>query len=236
MNDTELDEMLNQWKAPEPGAELRGRIRGMKPRKQRFAWPSWHLGRGLVAGAATCGVALLVLVGLAAPETTAGSIPFTVDSEYTRHNRDGSVTITEYRTEYMRDGAEATLSSSFPDNTLMTIHNRFFYAFQNLMYPMVRAVHGPNKRAISAETVANDCVWPGAKDLKIISHEKILGYMTAVLRLPQSVGNDDRGTEWRAPALGCFVLRSTWEALENDGSYRLTYEKRATKVTINHAI
>jgi len=235
MNDTELDEMLNQWKAPEPGAELRGRIRGMKPHKRRFAWHSWHPGRGLFAGAAACGVALLVLVGIAAPETTAGSIPFTVDSEYTRHNRDGSATITEYRTEYMRDGAQVTLSSSFPDNPLMTIHNRFFYALQNLMYPMVRAVHGPNPRAISPETVANDCVWPGAKDLKVISHEKILGYMTVVLRLPKHAGNDGRDTEWRAPALGCFVLRSTWETAETDGSYRLTDEKRAINITINHA-
>jgi hypothetical protein len=235
MNDTELDEMLNQWKAPEPGAELRARIRGMQPRRRRFAWPSWHLGRGLLAGAAACGVALLVLVGIAAPETTAGSIPFTVDSQYTRYSRDGSARVTEYRTESMRDGAEVTLSSSYPDNALMTIHNRFFYAFQNLMYPMVRAVHGPNKRAITPETVANDCVSPGAKDVKVIRHEKILGYMTAVLRLPQGAGEDGRNTEWRAPALGCFVLRSTWEAAESDGSYRLTYEKRATKVTVHHA-
>jgi hypothetical protein len=235
MNDTELHEILNQWKAPEPGAELRGRIRGMKPQRRQFVWPSWHLGRGLFAGAATCGVALLVLVGIAAPQTTAGSIPFTVDSEYTRHGKDGSTTVAEYRTEYMRDGAEVTLSSSYPDNTLMTIHNRFFYAFQNLLYPMVRAVHGPNKHAISAETVANDCVSPGASDLKVIGHEKILGYMTAVSRLPRVTGDDGRYTEWRAPALGCFVLRGTWESAETDGSYRLTYEKLATKVTVNHA-
>jgi hypothetical protein len=235
MNDTELDDVLNQWKAPEPGAELRARIRGMKPRKRLFAWPSWHLGRGLFAGAAACGVALLVLVGIAVPETTAGSIPFTVDSVYTQHGKDGSATITEYRTEYMRDGAEVTLSSSFPDNPLMTIHNRFFYALQNLMYPMVRAVHGPNKRAISSETVANDCVSPGAKDLKVIGHEKILGYMTAVVGVPNGMPVDGRDTEWRAPALGCFLLRGRWEAAKNDGSYRLTYEKQATKVTVNHA-
>jgi hypothetical protein len=235
MNDTELDEMLNEWKAPEPGAELRARVRGMQPRGRRFAWPSWHLGRGLFAGAAACGVALLVLVGIAAPETTAGSIPFTVDSEYTRHYKDGSSKITEYRTEYMRDGAEVTLSSNYPDKPLMTIHNRFFYAVSNLMYPMVRTVHGPDKRAIPPETVANDCVSPGARDLKVIGHEKILGYLTAALRLPDGVGNDGRYTEWRAPALGCFVLRSTSETADPNGSYRLTDEKRATKITVHHA-
>jgi len=99
----------------------------------------------------------------------------------------------------------------------------------------VRSVHGPNKHAIPPETVANDCVSPSAKDLKVIGHEKILGYMTAVLRLPNGVGDAGRNTEWRAPALGCFVLRSTSEAAENDGSYRLTYEKRATKITVHHA-
>ena len=138
--------------------------------------------------------------------------------------------VTEYRTEYMRDGAEVTLSSSYPDNPLMTIHNRFFFAFENLMYPMVRTVHGPNKRAISRETVANDCVAPGARDVKVIGHEKILGYMAAALRLPNGVGNDGRYTEWRAPALGCFVLRST---SGNGGARRVlpaeADEKRATK-------
>jgi hypothetical protein len=117
----------------------------------------------------------------------------------------------------------------------MTIHNRFFYAFQNLLYPMVRAVHGTARGAIPPGTVANDCVAPGAKDPKVIRHDRVLGYMTAVLRRPSRAGDGGRNTEWRAPALGCFVLRSTWEDAEPGGSYRLTYEKRTTKVTVHRA-
>jgi hypothetical protein len=36
-----------------------------------------------------------------------------------------------------------------------------------------------------------------------------------------------------APQLGCYPLRSKVEELQPDGTYRLSVEKRALKVTVN---
>lgn len=64
MNDTELDEMLNQWDAPGAPASLRGRVQaGVAPKPRRWFVRLPHVGwKGLFAGAALAGAMCLFLV------------------------------------------------------------------------------------------------------------------------------------------------------------------------------
>jgi hypothetical protein len=64
----------------------------------------------------------------------------------------------------------------------------------------------------------------------VISKDTVLNYATTV---SQYEFRDERFTEWLAPALDCFSLRSTTEKALPDGAFRLVSERVVLKVTIN---
>jgi hypothetical protein len=226
MNDTELDEMLNKWNAPAVPRGLRERISAHSPKKRRFSLPS-----GLFTAIAASAAVFLLAIGIASPQALViGSVPFTVDSEFIRHNNDGSQVIEEYRTEGPRKwgGEPVTLSSVFPDSAFMTFHGNLIHSVENLLYPFIGEIHDSGYEKFNEDVVRNDCVWPqtGTNGPKVSGHETILGYPAVIIR------SSDKSTEWRAPDLGCFVIQRMWFS---ESSHRITYEKRPLKITMNRS-
>ena len=217
MNDTELDEMLNQWKAPEPGAELRGRIRGMRPPRRRFVWPAWHLSKGLFAGVAAGAVMCLFGISVAFPQVFApSSVRFNLISESGVYNDDGSFTVREGRVSTAVHGKEIILKRTIPDNVLMSLHMRFF--------DMIHRWFGMDQPAPAS--MASDCSVTGAE---VAGHEKLIGYQTTVLQYP------DHYREWRAPDLDCITMKWVVEKPTANGGFRITSERRPLIVRINPA-
>ncbi len=221
MNDTELDEMLNRWKAPEPGAELRGRIRGMQARPRRFAWPSWHLSKGLFAGVAAGAVMCLFGIGVAFPQVFAPSgARFNLLSESGVYSDDGSFTVREVRASTAVHGREIILQRHVPDNVFMSAHMQFF--------DMIHRWFGMNDSAPSS--MSSDCSMPGTA---VTGNATVLGYQTTVLRYPEDKSDQSRYTEWRAPDLDCITMKWVVEKPAANGGFRITSERRPLTVRIN---
>ncbi|HVV43905.1 MAG TPA: hypothetical protein VHC72_01830 [Bryobacteraceae bacterium] len=222
MNDTELDEILNQWKSPEPGAELRARIRGLQPRGRRFAWPTWHISKGLFAGVAAGAVMCLFGISVAFPQAFApAAIRFNLLSEFVSWHDDGSSQVREVRASTMIGGREIFLERHVPDDELMTLHMHFF----DTIHRMLGVGEG------APESFGNDCSVPNAR---ADGHETLLGYQATKLVYNPADFNGGRYIEWRAPELECIVMKSTWEKLVN-GELRLRDERRSLTVRVNHA-
>lgn len=218
MNDTELDDMLNQWEAPEVPARLRDSIVLPRPPKRRIAWPSWHLSKGLLAGVAIGGVMCLFGVAAAFPQALSPTPRFNLLSKFVVYRSDGTSTIQELRASTAQQGREIILDQNFPDSLFMTVHARFFGAVHRLL-----GLEHPGP-----PTMASDCSSP---DNSAVAHEKLLGYQTTKLLFkPGETGG--RYIEWRSPQLDCIIMKSTWEKAEN-GEFKLTEERLPMVVRIN---
>lgn len=215
MNDIELNEMLNQWKAPEPSAELRERVHAMQPRRRRFTLPSWHLGKGLFAGVAAGAVMCLFGISVAFPQAfSPSSVRFNLISEYRVYNDDGSVTVREQRASTAVHGREIILERHVPDDAFMTAHMQFF--------DMIHRLFGIGAEAPAS--MSGDCSVP---DASVAGHESLLGYRTTVLQYP------DRYREWRSPDLDCIVMKWVIEKPGAHGELRITSERRPLTVRMN---
>jgi hypothetical protein len=137
MNDTELDEMLDQWAAPPAPASLREKARAgfqaertrIVPADLRKDWrPVFRNGiRKTLLAAAIAGVgAFLVMVTTALSQTAPPEkIPYTVESEFIRYGDDGSRAVEMYLTSYMnQNGGEALVSRSIPGHPFETALGR----------------------------------------------------------------------------------------------------------------
>jgi hypothetical protein len=135
MNDTELDELLDQWTVSAPSPQLREDARGRFKRLQAVAvadehkrrW-SWRAGarRAILAAAVVIvGVFLFTLAQALSQTPPPGRIPYTVDSEYRLFEDDGTPAVAMVTTSYMeQDGSEKILSRSMPGNQLGTLLGR----------------------------------------------------------------------------------------------------------------
>ena len=218
MNDTELDEMLNQWEAPEVPARLRDSIELPPPeRRWRFSWPSWHLSKGLLAGAAVGAAMCFIGMTAAFPQVLTPTPRFNLLTELIEYRDDGSSRIQEYRASTAQDGREIILQRDDPNNWMMDLHMRFFDAIHRLLGLEHEGPAG----------MGTDCSIPG---LSVIGHETILNYQTIVQRALYKDGG--RSTEWRAPQLDCIVMKATSEELKN-GELKLVEERKPMLVRIN---
>jgi hypothetical protein len=154
MNDTELDEMLDQWSVPPAPASLRARVRaGFAASLEQAAPPSvpvrwrWAFAPGsrkALPAACMIGIGAFLWVVTQALSQTAPAvrIPYTVDSEYVRYGDDGSRAVEMYSTSYTnQNGAEILLSRSIPGHPLGTAVGRTLDAalpvWQRLILPFV---------------------------------------------------------------------------------------------------
>jgi hypothetical protein len=238
MNDKELDEMLNQWDAPAVRTELRENVRAgfvaakTKPRR-RFAWPSWHVGKGLFAGLAAAALCL-VAISQAFPQalnlssSSPVAFPYVVISSVVAYADDGSSRPDANIISSSYKGTEIVISETHPGNPwqewIKGFHNSVHY-FLLRYVPGLVLPESAAKDAWFNSYVQSGCVGSGQTP---VGHDTILGHATTAL---QHIDPDGwRGTEWRAPDLGCFALRRKSEAPDPGGGYRLVAERDAQKV------
>jgi hypothetical protein len=257
MNDTELDELLNTWKTPEPSASFRNRVRtgiATKPeRPSRRLFPRW---RWVTAGAAVA-AAVLILVNTSAFSGKPSRPPYVVDSEITLHwDTPGWMNIgypgpkTAQMTSYNERGTEVLLSWSSPDHPFEAAVWSAELAWGNVVGKITRqfllsddvkaerelqaVVHVAVGEAFDIGDrnvlLKSGCRPPGRRG-EVIGQEVLLNYPTVVARHDYY---KRRMILWMAPELSCFALRVKVEDEQPDGSWKLVSDKKAVKVTVNH--
>jgi len=123
MNDAELDELLNVWKAPPPSEgfrrDLRAAIGARRDRPPRKLFIGWRL------GAVTAVVIVVALLANSNVFSQRNRPPYTVESKIVRYDGWGGppwhfATAPESPliTSYNQGGSEVILSWSFPDHPL----------------------------------------------------------------------------------------------------------------------
>ena len=187
-------------------------------------------GKSLLFGAAL-GIGVCLLASQAFPQVIRLAsplvrIPYTVDSVFIRYADDGSSKIDMYSTSYNDNRREISLSSSIPGNPFLTAIRRTLNATGFVLFHL-RALFCANaetERAATAAIVSNGCVTG-----PVVGRETILDHPTVAVQF----SGGDRTTLWQSPDLACFPLRVTHERRLPDGSFRLLFERRALKVTLN---
>jgi hypothetical protein len=211
---------------------------------------------GKVAGVMAGAVVLLAAITRAFPQSLNLAVPagaITLDSEFLDYKDDGSYTVREYRRSFFKrttvegdliGGGESVLSSSFPGDPLRTATVELLNPVRVIVDPVMHRMIDPlffkrhraeYLRALEtalAARVRNDCVpsphW--GTPMAVIGRETVLNYLTTVF---QYEFKGERSTEWLAPGLNCFSLRSTTEKALPDGTFQLASERRVFKVTKN---
>ena len=258
MNDSELDEILNQWRAPSAPPSLRKRVGAGfpagPPRKLRW-------GRSLIAAAILAALAFFLVVTQATPRTQA-PIPWSVDSEFIRYADNGSSSIEMYTTSYESTGSNANeilVSRSAPGNPFKTVLGqtmdatlpalgRFHNHVLGFVAPGMLAKMEQMKRSrppgisfITGCDPDGECLVldhygfakaaNGCVDSPVVDRATILNHPTEAVR--ERWTEHGRVTLWIAPDLGCFALKVTYEAERPDGAFHLVAAKQALKVTLN---
>lgn len=232
MNDTELDELLDQWTLPGPSPELREGARAKfgavqlvtvaadAPRRWRF---SLLVGvrRALLAAAIVVVGLFLFSVAQALSQTPPpGRIPYTVESEYLLYEDDAPPRIAMVTTSYTgQDGAETILSRSIPDSQFDTLIGRKLDAllpvWQRMVLPFVvspKELEAYRKKTGFQEVV----VVPGCADRNclIITHWGV----------PRGVGGTGTRACMEGKVVGVETIlgHPTTAVQTNSRPYRLT--------------
>jgi hypothetical protein len=248
MNDNELDEMLSQWKTPAVRPSLRERVRSAfeaeHPQQKDTRRPILRklmdrmavmpgAGKGLFGGAALGSVVFLLIIAQAFSQSggllpAPLPIPFTVKSEFLQYVDDGSPRLTNYLVSFRHEGNEISLSNEFPGDSLKTARWNVMNSTHLFLYRLFWRIHStPERERADAARVTAGCLWP---DQAATGHETILSYPTTIVQYKMVPSDHIRRTEWLAPDLDCFVLKSTTEALRDDGTFRLVTERLAISV------
>jgi hypothetical protein len=256
MNDTELDELLNAWKTPEPSASFQERVRTgitAKPAMpSRRLFPRW---RWVMAGAAVA-AAVLIVVNTSAFSEKPNRPAYTVDSEITLYgDLPGWMHVgysgpkTAQMTSYNQAGTEVLLSWTSPDHPFDGAVWTAALAWSNVVGKITRQFTLSNdvkadreRRSVVHVTVGktldiglrdsllnSGCQPPGRRG-EVIGQEVLLNYSTVAVRHDYY---KRRVILWMAPELSCFALRARVELEQPDGSWKLESEKKAVKVTVN---
>lgn len=216
MNDTELNEILDQWNPPEPPESLRRKtlaaytatVPHAAPRRRVMLWAF-----GLASFLVVLTVAFPQTVKLVAPGEKP---PYTVESGINYFAPDGTVEREENITSFNDSRGEAVLSRTI----VGSVWGSLLMQMHHFLFGPVRGVY-----ADTADAVAKGCVTG-----PLVGRETILHYDTVAIRRE---GSGLRYTVWRAPALACFAMRLVTETQQPDGSWRRAMERHALRVTIN---
>ena len=126
MNDTELDELLDEWKMPAPSPELREGLRAKFVAVETVTVAGLRGWKGslmvgarramLAAAIVVVGVFLFSVAQALSQTPPPGKIPYTVESEYLLYEDDAPPTVAMVTTSYTdHEGAEKILSRSMPN-------------------------------------------------------------------------------------------------------------------------
>jgi len=245
MNDTELDEMLDQWKVPAMRDSLcedlptgfaatlgRANPRGLL-RRMLAAASGIRLGRLAIA---TMGAAVLLFILIQVSPLTVRMaspgfrIPFYVEFAFASYSDSGPVPYQSRITAFPYGGHEINMSVIEPGGSLLTairevagsIRTYFVLAMPSLVLPKEPPMAEP---PWFAGFVRSGC----AEGRTVVGHEIIAGYETTIV---QSEWQKGRMKIWMAPDLACFALKFTNEVRQPDGSYRFLVRKEAVRVTM----
>jgi hypothetical protein len=257
MNDTQLDEILDQWSAPPPPPSLRAGVRAGFAASER---PRFRIFRKPLMLAIAVGLgAFLILVTQALPQTPPPP-PYIVECEYIGYAADGSQTVEMYSTSYIGpNGGEVLLGRTLADRPFGTAIARTLDAIAPIWRRMNRMEKPQQSASHQTVGVIPRCAdklcltmehyffgraegGPNAPCASggIVGNETILGYRTIAVERPIPNPRSTRRrpsaariTMWMAPELGCFALKTSTEEEGADGVFRLASGRQALKVTLN---
>lgn len=234
MNDNELDEMMDQWKAPQASDGLRRNVRNacaaaQPPKKRWFRSIMPVAGRGLFAGVAVGAAMCLLLITQAFPQTPPAGNAYLVQYEWTRYGDNGAKTSDAQIKAFNYNGHEFVIGMSDPENSLHSmlfhIHGAIFMMAVHLAPSLMLAERSPEREAWVKSKVSTGC----AGDT-VVGHETVAGHPSTIV---QSSEGRHRTTAWLAPDMGCYTLKVMNEDQLADGSYRLRSLKRPVSVTLD---
>lgn len=252
-SDEDLNYLLKAWTVPPSPGSLERRLRRAYRNRTGSPglWTRWASGlapaAGLFAGITAGAIVFLLVIAQAFPQSLAGlsgtTFPFTVDYEEIEYKADGSSAIREYFTKAPHGAG--VLSSEFPGDPLRTARQRILDPLNLVLYWI--ATPGRERQEARAEArikalTANHpelaerrrtCGAPG-DPWTVVGKQTVLNYATTgVQKVWMDEGKPVRLTEWWAPDLHCFTLKSTTEKTFDDGRLRLAFEQLALRITIN---
>jgi len=232
MNDTELDELLDQWTVSAPSPDLRDGLRTKFAAERASAIPARYPGRWrgalltgarrtlLAAAVVVIGVFVFSLAQAVSQTPPPGRIPYTVESEYLLYEDDAPPRIAMVTTSYTgEDGAETVLSRSVPDSQFSTLVGRKLDAllpvWQRMITPFVvspKELEAYRKKTGFQEVV----VVPGCSDRNclIITHWGV----------PRGVGGTGTRACMEGKVVGVETIlgHPTTAVQTNSRPYRLT--------------
>ena len=250
-SDEDLNFLLNAWKVPPSPDSLERRLRRAYrdrtgPRYVPGVWTRWFAGlapaAGLFAGITAGAMVFLLVIAEAFPQSLAGlsgtTFPFTADYEEIEYKADGSPIVLEYFTS----AGGLVLSSEFPGDPLRTAQQRILDPLNLILVRFAKPLVDRREARLNARfplrakhlaELERTCGAPN--DLwTVVGNQTILNYpTTGVQKVWMEEGKPVRLTQWSAPDLHCFALKSTTEKTFDDGRLRLAFELRALRVTMN---
>ena len=238
MTDTELDEMLDLWTAPQVQESWRGPLRAQlvsaTPRSRLRQWRMPVRPFAAFAGFAAGAVLCVALIAVAYPQVLPGGssaqrIPFLAESRFLSYGRNGSPAIDFITLSYQYKGSEVTLQETKPGDPLfLQLARNIRVGVQLLMIRFAPGLALP--KGTSDAFVRSGC----GSGLNVIGREVILGYSTTVIQtIVRDAGDPARVSWWFAPDLGCFPLKMRWESRQPDGSYQLHRARETVNVTMS---
>ena len=176
---------------------------------------------------------ILAVSVFAYPQTATASgplpIPFTVDSEFLDYSKDGTPQIDMYATSFQHNRREVILSSSLPGKPFVNTVRRLIDVTSFLFFEATLPLRADAER--DEEVAARRSTEAGCRDgWPVVRAEPILGYETTVTQFSNA---QQKITMWRAPNLGCFLMKFSMEEKREDGAFHIVKSRRALKVTIN---
>lgn len=247
MNDTELDEILDTWKAAPLPETLRARtLSRFAPKEKRRIAP---IIRRTLAGLALAAMLLIALQAI--PQTMTllpppASHPYTVLSEIVHYASDGTSSkmyMSSYNDAYNR---EVILDRVLPNDPVAQLLIRAELFSARFIDPYMRRAFHRNRLELMEPNAFIGCKDESCRALdnvhlaalspvagcaagNAVGHETVLDYVAVVVRIEDG---HYRFTFSLAPDLNCFPLKAMIEEQQAGGSFRIVDTKRALTVRV----
>jgi len=246
MNDSQLDNLLNQWEPPQPSPSLRQALSRECAARCTPPAPRWHFFsayRAALAGSALGLGAFLCIAIIATPQTFSPSaVPYTVESRCILYNppqKQGFFNGPRQEMimySFSRKGREVLLSGSSPGHPLENLILHIGFTISSRFGGLLGMTPPEKSASFSAGFTqwfigrSEELLNRGCAIGTVVGKPTMLGYKTVAVQINFP---EHRMNMWLAPDLGCFAMKLKLEDLQPDGTYVLRNEKEALKVTHN---